>query len=55
MLKELPRTVAFTDIAKDTNLSAQWIGMFFRDEIDAPDIGRVEALYNYLSDTPFEI
>lgn len=52
LLRLLDRSVTFKDIAKDTGLSEQWIGMFSRDEMDAPDIGRVETLYNYLNKSP---
>ena len=55
LLRELPREIAFTDIARDTKLSAQWIGMLSRDEILAPDVGRIETLYNYLNKSPLSI
>lgn len=52
LLLQLPRNISYSDIAKTTKLSPQWIGMFSRDEIDAPDVGRVETLYNYLNKSP---
>lgn len=36
-------------IASETKLSEQWIGMFAKNEINSPDVGRVETLYKYLA------
>lgn len=55
LLSSLDRAITFKEIANETGLSEQWIGMFSRDEIDAPDVGRVEALYSYLNKSPLVI
>lgn len=52
LLKLLDRAITLKEIAQATGLSEQWVGMFSRDEIDAPDVGRVETLYNYLNKSP---
>jgi hypothetical protein len=43
------------DIANSTGLGANWIGMFYANKINNPDVGRVETLYNHLSSTPLEV
>lgn len=55
LLKQLDRSITFKAIANETGLSEQWIGMFSRDEIAAPDVGRVEKLYSYLNKSPLVI
>jgi len=44
-----------TKIEQDTGLSSTWIAMLDRGQINHSDVGRIEALYNYLSPTQLEV
>ena len=55
LIQDAPRSMSYIDMAKGTGLSEVWIGMLANNKIDHPSAGRLEALYNFLSDTPFKI
>jgi DNA-binding Xre family transcriptional regulator len=50
-----PRNLTNKKIAEDTGLSQAWLTDFSKNRIDQIPAGKLEALYNYLSSTPFEI
>lgn len=50
-----PRAVSNTDIANATGLSKPWLTDFSKGRIRQAPAGKLEALYNYLSASPFEI
>lgn len=55
LISKADRKLTYVVIAKATGLSEQWIGQFANGRLKAPDVGRVETLYNYLSDTPLKV
>lgn len=42
-------------IEQETGLSQTWLAMFEKGEVTNSDVGRVETLYNYLSEKPLEV
>lgn len=42
-------THSYVSVARETGLSATWVGMFARNELKQADVGRVETLYKYLA------
>jgi hypothetical protein len=50
-----PRKLTNTKISDDVGLSKAWLTDFSKNRIIEPPAGKLEALYNYLSSTPFEI
>jgi hypothetical protein len=55
LLFALPRSVHFKEVAKDTGLTENWIGMFLSGKIPNPGAGRVETLYEYLAKKPLDL
>jgi hypothetical protein len=55
LLCNAPRNITFTRIAGDTGLSENWLSDFSMGQLKHPSAGRVETLYNYLSDKPLEV
>ncbi len=50
-----PRQLTNTKISDDLGLSKAWLTDFSKNRIKEVPAGKLEALYNYLSPTPFEI
>jgi hypothetical protein len=49
LLSELPRHITLKEVANATGLSHAWLSDFSMQKLKHPSIGRVEALYNYLT------
>ena len=49
------RGLTFVKIAADTGLTENWLSDFSMGQLKHPSVGRVEAVYNYLSDAPLEV
>lgn len=47
--------IELKQISKDTGLSESWLSLLRQGRITHADVGRVETLYNYLSDTPLKV
>lgn len=55
LLCNAPRNITFVKIAKDTGLGVNWLSDFSMGQLKHPSAGRVETLYNYLSEKPLEV
>jgi transcriptional regulator with XRE-family HTH domain len=55
LLRQLPRTVTYADLAKASGVSEAWIKSFGQGRMTNPSVVRVEKLYNALSDKPLEL
>ena len=55
LLRKAPRGTTNKKIADATGLSEPWISEFAKGELKHASAGRLEALYSYLADKPFEI
>lgn len=55
LLKAAPRHIKNRDIAEATGLSEPWISEFAHGDLKNASAGRLEALYEFLAEKPFEI
>lgn len=49
LVQGLPRTKTLAQVAADTGLPPAWLSAFCREEMDAPNVNRVQVLFEYLS------
>lgn len=49
------RHITNRKISENTGLTEAWLSDFLNGKIKKPPAGKLEALYNYLSNTPFDI
>jgi len=52
LVRNAPRTMTLTEIALGADLPVAWVTSFFRGEIEAPNVNRVQRLYEHLVGRP---
>ncbi len=55
LIKNRKPTIELKSIAKATGVSESWLSLFARNGIPKPDIGRVQTLYEYMSNNKIKI
>lgn len=55
LVRELPRTTTLTEVAEATSLPLAWVTAFSRGEIVAPNVNRVQILFEHLAGRPLEV
>jgi hypothetical protein len=55
LVRELPRTTTLTEVATETGIPLGWLSAFYRGEITAPNVNRIQILYEHLSGAQLEV
>lgn len=55
LLKTRPRQLTYADVAKGASVTESWLKWFISDKCEAPDVNKVERVYNYLNGTPLNV
>jgi hypothetical protein len=55
LVRSVPRSTTLSQIAEATDLPLGWLSAFSRDEIKAPNVNRVQILFEHLSGRKLEV
>jgi hypothetical protein len=48
LVKNAPRHITYTDMAKNCGVSISWVSRFAAEQLDHPSVNIVECLHDYL-------